>query len=324
MTTIREYQPGDEQAILDAFHEAFGEVDPNLERRSLARWRWQYLANPAGSPVMLAVTDEGAVQAQYAAHAREVTIEGGGGRVRVAHCADSFALRRSRSLGDNGLFVQTARAFAEAFGGVGPGQQRFMWGFPVAAAQRIGEHSLGYTTLRTQVMLVLEAGERGPSAALASTTAMAGPEYDRFFEEESRSERALGVRDAQYLRWRYLEHPELEFTLHEARDASGALEGFSVGRRARFEGRESWVICDWLARGPARASLLASAVQSAQGLPIVVVLPPWCEDFLALQELGMRVRPTRLVLVGRSFDRSLALSYWSRRWYYTLGDTDLA
>jgi hypothetical protein len=55
----------------------------------------------------------------------------------------------------------------------------------------------------------------------------------------------------------------------------------------------------------------------------LLILPPWCEDFGALQELGMRVRPTRLLLVGRSFDRRLDLGYWARRWYYTLGDTDL-
>ncbi len=326
LTTIREYQPGDEQAILTAFHRAFGEVDPGLQQRSLERWRWQYLANPAGSPVMIAVGEDGAVQAQYAAHSREVVIEGGVRRVRVAHCADSFALRAARSLGDNGLFVRTARAFAEAHGGLGDAQQRFMWGFPVPAAQRIGEHSLGYSTLRSQVMLVLESDAPIPACAPASSKAMAGPEYDHFFHQESRGERALGVRDARYLRWRYLEHPELEFTLHEVRDAAGGLEGFSIGRSAVFEGRESWVICDGLARAAARGPLwraAAEAARAAGGLPVVLILPPWCEDFGALQELGMRVRPTRLLLVGRSFDRRLDLGYWARRWYYTLGDTDL-
>jgi hypothetical protein len=155
---------------------------------------------------------------------------------------------------------------------------------------------------------------------------MAGPEYDHFFQLQSRAEHALGVRDARYLRWRYLEHPELEFTLHEARDEAGHLEGFSVGRRAVFEGREAWVVCDWLARAAARGPLLRAAVEAARragGLPVVLVLPPWCEDFADLQALGMRVRPTRLVLVGRSFDRALDLSYWAQRWYYTLGDSDL-
>ena len=46
--TIREYEAGDEVAILDTFNRVFSGIDPNFVPRTLAQWRWCYLDNPSG------------------------------------------------------------------------------------------------------------------------------------------------------------------------------------------------------------------------------------------------------------------------------------
>ena len=53
--TIRDYQDGDGQAIVDLLNEVFGQGDPNYQPRTLAQWRWIYEDNPAGRQVVVAV-----------------------------------------------------------------------------------------------------------------------------------------------------------------------------------------------------------------------------------------------------------------------------
>ncbi len=326
-TTIRDYlpgvegRPGDEGAILEAHRRCYGETDPGYEPFSLARWRWQYPGNPAGARIKLALGEQGEVLAQYAGQSRYVQV--GDQRLRSSHCADSFVLPERRGLSKLGLFVRTGHDFARDFGGAGEEDDRWMWGFPVASAQRIGERSLGYTTVRAQVALVLEPGCGVHVAAPAQVVAGIGPEFDTFFAKRAAHHVALGVRDAAYLRWRYTQHPEAEYCLHEARDDDGVLSGYCVGREVLFEGTRVWMICDWLASPCAWAALIAAAVVRAQGLAIVLILPPWCVDFRGLQALGLRVRPTSLLMVGRSYDRRFDHRFWSLNWYYTLGDSDL-
>ena len=62
--TIREYRPGDEHAILATFNRVFAQIDPTFTPRTLASWRWQFEANPSGSRIFLALTEEGAVVSQ--------------------------------------------------------------------------------------------------------------------------------------------------------------------------------------------------------------------------------------------------------------------
>ncbi len=322
VTMIRDYRPGDERAILAAHNAAFGEVNAGLAPRSLALWRWQYLQNPGGARIKLALDDEGRVLAHYAGQSRFVLA--GGERLRTSHCADSFIQSRERGLAKAGLFVRTGIEFARDFGGSDADSDRWMWGFPVATAQRIGERSLGYRTLRAQVALQLEGPvEVSDDAQEVQELREVGPEFTAFSEAYAEGLGALGVRDAAYLTWRYCEHPEADYHIFAARDRAGELSGYCVGRRALFEGVESFILCDWLARQEAWTGLMRAARAAARDLPIVLVLAPWCPDFVGLQTLGMRVRPTGLLMVGRSYDSNFEHAFWSRRWYYTLGDSDL-
>jgi hypothetical protein len=107
------------------------------------------------------------------------------------------------------------------------------------------------------------------------------------------------------------------------REPGGELAGFAVYGESPFEGRPAGILCDWLAAESAYGALLAWAAELAGERPLVAVLPPWCAEFRAFQDLGFRVRPTSLLLAGRSYDRRYDPRFWTRHWYYTMGDSDL-
>ncbi len=328
--TIRPYAPGDETAILETFNRVYDEADPEFAARPESLWRWRYLANPAGQRIQLAVDAEGQVLAQYAGIPQRARIEGE--RTTITQGVDSMTTSEARGLSRSTLFVRTGEAFARAHcGPVGEGDP-FVWGFPVPAAHRIGERFLDYQTLRSQTALILEPGQaRLPSAPLeAEETTTIDRDFTTLFRQSTNRFDVIADRTAEVLQWRYLDHPTHEYRVGTVRDPEAPsvaqLKGFAVYRRAPFLGRECGILCDWLALPDAHVPLLswASSLAADDGdLPLVAILPPWCEEFRAFQDFGFRVRPTPLLLVGRSFDKRRDLRFWTNSWYYTLGDSDL-
>ena len=324
--TIRSYQPGDEAQILAAFDEVFSAVDPSFEARPPELWRWRFARNPAGQRISLALDDEGRVLAQYAGAPQLARLAGE--RSTFTQGIDSFARSEVRSLGRRGLFVRTGEHFATNFGGrLGEGDP-WMWGFPVRSARRIGERYLGYEPLREQLALVLDGAPMDAEESPGEVREIddPGPEFDAFFETQASRFGALAERDARALRWRYIDHPVHAYRLAQYRDAGGTLRGFAVFAIRDFDGCRVGLLCDWLVEPEACAPLVnwaASLADRAGGLALVAILPPWCEEFDQLQDLGFRARRSPLFLVGRSYDRRFRPDFWAREWYYTIGDSDL-
>jgi hypothetical protein len=332
--TIREYEPGDELAILAAFNRACAEVDPGHEARSLEEWRWRYIHNPAGRRLMLALDEEGAVLAQYAGSPQRALFDGQ--EMILTQGIDSFSVTETRGLGRRGTFVETGRRFAELYGGPPGMGDPWMWGFPVPRARRVGQRFLGYVPLRSQPLLELKSdvslasGEHARSAEWSELELLA-PALEDLWRSDGTSDQVLAARGAAELRWRYAEHPRrrYELALWAGPTTSGSdqpLEGYAVYRAASFQGREVGLICDGLFGECAVGPLVrwAAACARRDGLSeLVAMLPPWSRGFEQLQAMGFRVRPSKLLLVGRSYERALPLRTWAERWYYTLGDTDL-
>jgi len=326
---IREYEAGDELAILRAFNAVNGALDEGFAARSLAQWRWRFLDNPAGRRVVLAFDEEGALLAQYAGLPQRAWVAGA--PAILTQGIDSFSVPAARGLGRRGTFVQTGERFAELYGGPAGRGDPWMWGLPVASARRVGQRFLGYVPLRSQPLLELEA-----SVALASGAQARPVSWDDLDSFEGALEvlgaehaarcGALALRVAAQLAWRFARRPGGDYELALCLRADGSLAGFGVYRAARLRGRRVGLLCDGLFDASALGELSRWAARCARrdGLGALwTAVPPWCEAFADLQKLGWRVRPSKLVLVGRSFERSLGVSFWERRWYYTLADSDL-
>ncbi len=328
---IRPYRPGDEQRILETFNRCFSDVDPNFEPRTLESWRWQYLKNPSGWRIMLALAPDGAVVSQYAGVGQRVAI--GDRRVSFSQAVDSMtdpAYRRG--LKAPGFFVLTGRPYAELYGGRGEGQDLVMWGLPVPSAWRIGAKYLDYELVCNVNRLELDAERFGQVAAPGGVHIEPFEAFDEGFDDlfegwrEGRA--AIQVRDAAHLRWRYDACPTQTYTrLRAVRD--GATVGYLVVRPGAFDHLDGLLLCDHLtAHGDEEAllALLHAAVELARAgghERILGMLPDAIPEYLTLQRAGFRVRTTSYFLVGRPYGRRYDMRWLYENWYYTLGDTDL-
>lgn len=326
---IRPYRPGDEHGILAAFNRIFARVDPGFVPRTLEQWRWLYERNPSGRRIVLAVTEEGRVLAQYAGLPQRVLLDGQPGF--FSQSVDSMADPEFRRLAREPLFVQVGRAFDAGFGGEPPDKDTLMWGLPVPIAFRIGKKQLKYELVRQQHKLSgpIE-GIRPPASGLEAEEFTAFPEAsDTLFARVARERAAITVRDRAQLNWRYRENPHHAYRIVGVRRA-GELAGLAVFRKGSFDLVEDALLVDWIAPADdeaVRGALLAWVLEQAHAAGcerLTTVFADTAPEWLAFQRLGLRVHATRYFLVAWSFSGRHDLAWIRRNWYYTLGDTDLA
>jgi hypothetical protein len=327
---IREYRPGDELAILATFNRVFADEDPRFVARDLATWRWQFLANPSGSRIYLALDADGAVVSQYAGIGQRVQLDGA--RARFSQSVDSMTDPSRRSgLKKPGAFVLTGRPYAAAFGGPPPDRDSVMWGLPVPAAWRIGHEYLGYELVRTVDRLVAD-----PAVVSASSKARlavhelerAPSEVDNLFERVACEHGAIAVRDQAQLEWRYFAHPSRRYRVAGVCGA-GELRGLAAYRAGSFDGESGGLVCDWLVpaedreAGETLRAWVADCARAEGERRLVALFPDTAPQWLEFQRAGFRVAPTRYVLAARSYQRRVTRDWLRKHWYYTLGDTDL-
>lgn len=238
---IRRYQPGDEAALLELHNRAYAGHPP----RTSAFWEWRFREHPSSrEEILLAVDADG----------RPVAVHGGvRHRARVAGRAALVGLqgdtavdpeRAGGLLGGRLLARLIARHFAE-FGG---GDTPIVYGFPEPPLQRVGVRFVGFRVLRDLALHVRDAPPHDEARGLAlrvERPARFEPEVDALWERCAPELDTALVRDAAYLNWRYVAHPDVPYTLHVARDAAGALRGVAVTREGGWD-PALLSIMDWL------------------------------------------------------------------------------
>ena len=328
--TVREYEAGDEHAILETFNRVFSEMDPNFEPRTLETWRWLYLANPSGWRIYIAITDDGRVISQYAGVRQRMWLEGQ--PAYFSQAIDSMtdpAYRRG--LKRPGFFVLTGYPYAANYGGPPPDKDVIMWGLPLPAAWRMGKNFLDYEIVRTQGKLVAELArvELPAASGVALEEVECFPEEVVTLSDRAREEHgAIAVRDKAQLDWRFVDNPDNDYSIVLAR-VDGELAGYAVYRTGFYDREETGLCCDWLVPGdqPAvaqalRAWLLERA-RSEGADKLTAVFPDTCREWLDFQRAGFRVQPTTYFPVGRNYVPKYRMPWLYRNWYYTLGDSDI-
>lgn len=328
---VREYRAGDEHQILDLFNRVFAAIDPAFVPRTLQAWRWQYLENPSGWRIWLAFTRDGRLISQYAGVGQRVLLEGA--PAKFSQAVDSMTDRSfARGLKKPGYFVLTGYPYAANYGGPPPHKDVIMWGAPVPPAWRIGRAYLEYEMIRPQQKLsappVEVRARRAPGVEIEEPQRFP-EEVEALFRCAAAPHGAIAVRDKAQLDWRFCAHPERRYALALAR-RGGELRGLTVYSQGAFDGQaDQGLVCDWLAvpgdeevAHALRAWLVERA--RADGVErLVAAFPDTCAEWLDFQRAGLRVASTRHFLVGRNYVRGITMRWLHRRWYYTLGDTDL-
>jgi hypothetical protein len=214
--TVRAYRDGDETAILDLFARSFPHAP-----RSVAHFRWKYLENPFGNRhISLTFDPAGELVGHYAGYVVPFRI---GGRDVVAHqIGDTMTAVGVRHIGrgPTGILGRTALHFYDTFC---DGKVAFNYGFNVANIQKFSLRFLradavepvAYRVrdLRAHPLTPIPRWQRWARGYRLELVRQTAPEWDELFERVSGAYDFTVRRNEEYVRWRYLECPEVPFVV---------------------------------------------------------------------------------------------------------------
>jgi hypothetical protein len=334
--SVRPYKPGDEHEIQAMYNAVFDRSRP------LAEWRWRFLHAPDGPAVIYVLESDGRLAGHHAHVPGRVWVQGA--EHRIGSGCDMMVAPEARGRGGMRSLVDAFLSSAHGFD--------VRMNFPTERAAELmqrygGGHVLG--TIQQWTRWV-ERGTSLPTAARLALTATTrvrgriasvrrpplpvedlgepGGEVDQLAGDAAGFARCIRIRDAPYLRWRWLEHPSRSWRVRAVREGS-RLRGYAVfGVAEEAYGRIGLVV-DLLARDEAatRALLLdAFDVLAAEGCSSVVCdyhdSRPWAER--AMTRSGFVPRPHGpRVLAGALSESVGSVPERLDSWYLTLGDTDM-
>jgi hypothetical protein len=231
-----------------------------------------------------------------------------------------------------GLFVQAGRPYADRHGFDGQGEDRLMYGLPVPAAWRVGRDQLQYSMLSPLWRLEGEAVTLGGLETDSDVCVEAGDRVpdgvDALFEDAAAGRAARVIKDRRHLAWRYDARPEGEYLwLRALRNQE--LVGWMVLAQGAVEGQTAlWIMDALVGCGDdgARRALMAAAGRQARdrGLDtLACIATDACQEWDALQRLGLRVVHSGYSFAGRSYEPRRPVAWWAEHLSLALGDTDL-
>jgi len=319
----RGYRPGDEREILGLFARSFPHAP-----RSLDHFAWKYRQNPFGNErISLAFDQEPRLVGHYAGYA--VPFRAYGKNVLAHQIGDTMTDPAVRHIG-RGPSSVLGRTALDFYARYCEGQVAFNYGFNVANIQKFSLRFLRSdrvepVTYRMAKPLPplprLERWARGYQLELVRETTA---EWDRLFERVAGAYRFLVRRDGRYVRWRFLQAPDVTYTVVALRKWR-QLVGWLVFRIR--ENRFLWGDALFDPRFPDAIEVaLRHLVPSYPVDRIEGWFPPRPGWFHAiLSELGFESRPEPqdLSVMCVPFAWPDVVDRMREDLYYTWGDSDL-
>lgn len=322
--TVRPYRTGDEHAILDLFARSFPHAP-----RSLAHFDWKYRRNPFGNErISLTFDEENRLVGHYCGYS--VPFRGFGEDVLAHQIGDTMTDPAIRHIGrgPTSILGRTALHFYEHFC---EGQVAFNYGYNVGNIQKISLRFLRSDRaepvtyrIRTQRFTPLGRADRWLRGYQLELVQDVDREWDAFFARASRHYDFLVRRDARYVRWRYLECPDVQYTLVAIRKWRH-LVGW-IAYRVR-EGRFQWGDALFDREFPDAVEVALRHLVPPLGVSAVEgwfsSRPQWFDEIL--RELGFETRPEPqdLSVMCVPFRWANATDRMRAALYFTWGDSDL-
>jgi len=351
---IRSYREGDETEINELFNRVFG------KRRALAEWTWKYRDNPISDPRLICLAEvDGGIIGQYACIPRRMKIKDT--TVKVSFVADNFVVPEHRG-GVRGVQWKTFRLGCENhlaneyacglgfpnhehyvvgkrfmkyrdFGNIDVFRRRLNWrmsvrrrlpwlpspvvsavGFlaAVAGRQRISRES-PVGEARTEVREISSFDDR----------------FDAFWEAVKDQHGVIGVRDREYLHWRYGK-PGVKYEILVS-EIDGEMSGYLISTIAEEEQGRTGYIVDILVdeRRETGSCLIRSALlrffsEKADHARCWAMghnaLCGTLERYGFVKDAAERINGVYMIF-GRDVDESFIRE--ARNWYVTMGDSDV-
>lgn len=150
-------------------------------------------------------------------------------------------------------------------------------------------------------------------------------QFDPFWQKAASLHPIIGVRNRNYLTWRYLQHPTRTYTIYRAKKR-GEMKGYIVLRKVELLSFNSVVVVDLLALDEGTlTALVERGIQHSQqeGTDLLGFMGP--QDHLyckLLRKRGFLPSPkTFLFMIYPHIDKGIFLS--PEKWYVNWGDTDV-
>jgi hypothetical protein len=319
----RPFRDGDEDAILDLFARSFPHAP-----RTREHFDWKFRRDPFGNKrISLTFDDAGRLVGHYAAYA--VPFRDGGRDLMANQIGDTMTDASVRHIGrgPTSILGHTALHFYETFC---EGKVAFNYGFNVANIQRF---SLKF--LRSDRVEPVTYRVRGPMRPISRFARWArgvqvelvtsvGTEFDELFARAAPVYAFLVRRDAAYLRWRYLERPDVRYIIVAIRKWR-RLVGWIVFRIR--DGRFSWGDALFDPRHEDAVEVMLRHVTPSYPIEeIEAWFPPrpaWFDGVLARLGFEVKQEPQDLSLMCVPWTMADATAAMRERLYYTMGDSDL-
>jgi hypothetical protein len=354
--TIREYREGDESAILDLFKTVF------KSEMSLEHWKWEYLDNPAGQPIISVAEAKGRIVGHNAQLIRKLKvgdqiISGVLGvdvmvhpeyrRQRMHVTMNEASLEMAAKRG-----VQIAYVFANRLSQlVVPDFCDYnciypdgipLWVKPLKVKNIIKTHVVSNNILASILsfpswlgvqLLCRESKINIPWEITPMKTF--DDRADVLWNEFSKSQNILVVRDRKYCTWRYLQGPEKNYQIYSIQK-DGQLLGYTVIKCVDLLGLKIGFIVDLITMPqiPTLAeALISSAVdyfRSAQMDIAGCMMLPQAIYAPALRKRGFIRVPKRFMPEEMYLDINIQHAQQPRsflldpkNWYITWSDHDV-
>ena len=286
--------------------------------RSAEEWAW-WASAPGGLAVASVRDASGEVLAAVVAARRPARLEGEECTFLEAfevYGRPAPGLARARSLRAAG------EAFAQEFGGRFPEGHPVAFGVPTRRAHRFGLRRFAWEILRSENELYLEPGRfpAPPAHGVEVEEASSLPaEADDLAARFAAGRAALLWPGAEALAWRTLARPGRTPRLALARKG-GELVGLAVLERGRLV---QWVVPP--EEREAAVALVAWGLEraTAEGAAdLAIRVPDTAPEWLGLQLVGFRARPTDDYVVFRSWHKPYVMSWLFQNAWYGAGDVE--
>ena len=315
----RTYDRTDEDRVLALWKTAFGKDLP------VPIWRWKYADNPFGNRVLLTMdSDDEIAIVMYSGVPYRTNWNG-----RTVEMVQLMDIMSHPDYRKTGLFVKSAEIFFDFFAG---GDSVLYYGIPGKYHFDIGKKYLAYSGLESGVAYF-----EAKTSAIARSARLfgdgldeatdVGPVFDRLWSDLEGLYPLSVIRDAAFLRWRFLAHPERRYSIFTFETKFGRkLRAYAV---VAFAG-DAATIVDLLLPPDHRTGVefiqrLASVCDLRGAKKISVWVPGnhFTVDLLLESGLVRTHEPLGIVPTARSFDSALEIPWTSDNLYYTMADSDL-
>ena len=346
---VRDGDDRDMKEILSLRGDVFGEMEKDkLDPRF---WRWEFMEGPGGKALIYVVEEENKIVGHFSDLPRQFSLHGkvvcgtlsvdlmvhsDYRRKGIFQAMGKYAIQRVKS--ESGLFMMSYPIRQETIQGF----KKIGWEevvelpvlvYPIRFSGIVNRY-LHFPPLslfaggvaRFFYLLLYGIKKRKRIGAVEiEETDLLDDQFDGFWQKALSLYPMMGIRNRNYLTWRYLRHPTRNYTIFRAKK-SGEMQGYIVLRKAELLNFNSAVIVDLLALDEVTLTALVekgikhSRQEGADLLGFMV--PKMHLYYNILRGMGFLHSFKTFLLMIYSHEKEMGL-FDPKAWYVNWGDTDV-